>query len=140
MASEDLLAALRVFLRKAPEDVVCAYLFGSAARGGPRGTSDVDVAILTLADPLATLESRRFELAAELERVVRRPVDLVILNDAPADLVHRVLRDGQLLLERDKSARLRFEVRARNEYFDLQPILERYRAGALAHALRGRAG
>jgi hypothetical protein len=43
------------------------------------------------------------------------------------DLVHRVLRDGVLLLERDRSARIRFEVRARNDYFDLLPHLRRYR-------------
>jgi hypothetical protein len=53
---------------------------------------------------------------------------VVVLNSAPADLVHRVLRDGQLLLDRDRSRRIRFEVKARNEYFDLQPVLARYRA------------
>jgi len=43
------------------------------------------------------------------------------------DLVHRVLRDSLLLAERDRSARIRFEVRSRNEYFDLLPFLRRYR-------------
>ncbi len=38
-----------------------------------------------------------------------------------------MLRDGVLLLDRDPSARIRFEVRARNEFFDLQPILALYR-------------
>jgi len=52
---------------------------------------------------------------------------VVVLNDAPADLVHRVLRDGVLVLETDRSARIRFEVAKRNEYFDLLPILRRYR-------------
>ena len=37
-----------------------------------------------------------------------RPIQLVVLNGAPPDLVHRVLRDGQLLCERDRSARIRF--------------------------------
>jgi len=32
-----------------------------------------------------------------------------------------------LLLDRDRAARIRFEVRARNEYFDLLPTLNRYR-------------
>jgi hypothetical protein len=45
--------------------------------------------------------------------------------------VHRGLRDGCLQLERDASARVRFEVRVRNEYFDLKPYLDEYRrAGA----------
>ena len=60
------------------------------------------------------------------------PVQVVALNHAPVDLVHRVLRDGKLLVDRDPSARIRFEVRARNEFFDLKPILDRYRAARSA--------
>jgi len=39
-----------------------------------------------------------------------------------------VLRDGRLVLDRDPSVRIQFEVRTRNEAFDLEPILHRYRA------------
>jgi len=56
-------------------------------------------------------------------------VQLVVLNRAPADLVHHVLRDGRLLLDRDRATRIRFEVEPRNEYFDLAPLRSRYRAG-----------
>jgi hypothetical protein len=66
-------------------------------------------------------------VAAELEALLGRPVDLVVLNTAPVDLVHRVMRDGRLLLQPDPSARIAFEVRARNEYFDLLPLLRRHR-------------
>jgi hypothetical protein len=31
------------------------------------------------------------------------------------------------LVERDRSARIRFEVRSRNDYFDMQPIRDEYR-------------
>ena len=71
---------------------------------------------------------------ADLERQVGVPVQVVILNNAPPDLAHRVLRDGRVLLERDRSARLRFEVRTRNLYFDLEPFLTRYRRRALERA------
>jgi hypothetical protein len=46
------------------------------------------------------------------------------------DLVHRILVEGILVHERDRSRRIAFEVRARNEYFDMLPILERYRKRA----------
>jgi hypothetical protein len=49
------------------------------------------------------------------------------MNHAAPDLLHRVLRDGEILLDRDPSFRIQFEVRTRNEYFDLLPILRRYR-------------
>ena len=59
----------------------------------------------------------------------------VILNDAPPDLAYPVLRDGLVLLERDRAARLQFEVRTRNRYFDLVPFLTRYRRRALERAV-----
>ena len=111
-------------------DVIVAYLFGSAARGELRPSSDVDVAVLVpAAGP--TLSSLRLSLQADLQEAAHRPVDLVILNQASPDLIHRVLRDGILLVERDRSARIRFEVGARNEYFDILPFLTRYREAVL---------
>jgi hypothetical protein len=41
--------------------------------------------------------------------------------------VSLVLTDGRLVSGRNRSALIRFEVRARNEYFDLEPILRLYR-------------
>jgi hypothetical protein len=73
------------------------------------------------------LSSGYREIAADLERELSRPADVVVLNRAPADLVHRVLRDGILVCENDPSLRIRFEVAKRNEYFDLLPMLRRYR-------------
>jgi predicted nucleotidyltransferase len=120
-------SALRASLAAAPRDVLTAYLFGSTARGEAGPTSDLDVAVLLAGDAPPGFASQRLELAGELERRIGRTVDLIVLNAAPVDLVHRVLRDGVLVLDRDPSARIRFEVRARNEYFDLLPFLRRYR-------------
>lgn len=118
---------LRDALREGPPELVCAYLFGSVARGEARPDSDVDVAVLYEKTPEPRLDAGPLDLEGALERRLRRPVQLVVLNTAPADLVHRVLRDGRLLLERDRAARIRFEVAKRNEYFDLEPIRRRYR-------------
>ena len=109
-------------------DVAAVYLFGSTARGTARIDSDVDVAVLFHDPPPRTLNGPRLAIEGELERTLGAPVDLVVLNDAPVDLRIRVLRDGRLLVDRDPSARIAFEVRTRNEAFDLEPILARYRA------------
>jgi uncharacterized protein len=111
--------------------LVAAYLFGSHARGTARSGSDLDVA-LWLDHVPATLDDLQLDLAADLERDLGVPVDVVILNAAPSDLVHRVLRDGSILVEHDRSARIRLEVRARNDYFDLLPIRNAYRYGRRA--------
>jgi predicted nucleotidyltransferase len=107
--------------------LVAAYLFGSHARGEAHAASDVDVG-LWMKSPPATLDDLQLDLAADLERDLGVPVDVVILNGAPSDLIHRVLCDGVLLVERDRSARIGLEVRARNDYFDLLPLRNAYRA------------
>lgn len=108
--------------------VVAVYLFGSTARQAAGPDSDVDVAVLFDPTPAPRLAGPRFHLEGALERELGRRVDLVVLNDAPADLRIRVLRDGRVLVDRNRPARLAFEVRTRNEAFDLEPILARYRA------------
>ena len=120
-------ATLRQVAQSAPSEIVAAYLFGSRARGTARPSSDVDLAVLLRSRPVGRLSNVAREFEASVERVVRRPVEVVVLNTAPADLVHRVLRDGILVLDRDRPTRIRFEVQSRNEYFDLAPLRRLYR-------------
>ncbi|MFO0981321.1 MAG: nucleotidyltransferase domain-containing protein [Planctomycetota bacterium] len=115
--------------RLVPEQpgLAAVYLFGSVARGTPGLDSDVDVGVLLECNPPRTLEGLGIDLADDLSRKLGQRVDLVVLNRAPVDLIKRVLRDGILLVDANPSRRIAFEVRARNEYWDLQPFLERYR-------------
>jgi predicted nucleotidyltransferase len=132
MASEEIESRLREFFSESSRDIVAVYLFGSQARGTATPSSDVDVAVLHAAPPPVSLEGLPFDLEGQLERLLGRSVQVVVLNRASVDLIHRVLRDGRLLLDRDASRRIGFEVRARDEFFDLQPVLARYRAGRTA--------
>ncbi len=128
---ETTIEALRARLRDEP-DVVAAWLFGSVARGSDTRDSDLDVAILTRRVSTGTLDDLCLDLRAALTDVVGREVDLVVMDHAHGDLVHRVLRDGILLIDADRSARIRFEVDARNRWFDMQPIWCEYRRGRSA--------
>lgn len=107
--------------------LAAAYLFGSVARGEAKPWSDLDLGLLYSTDPPRTLAALPTELTAELTRALGAEVDLVVLNRAPVDLVHRVLRDGILVVDADRSRRIAFEVASRNAYWDLLPILQRYR-------------
>jgi predicted nucleotidyltransferase len=107
--------------------LAAAYLFGSVAREEAKPGSDVDIGLLYVRAPAPTLDAQPFFAAGELESLLGRPVELVVMNSAPVDLVHRILRDGVLLLQPDPSARIAFDVKARNAYLDLLPILKRYR-------------
>jgi len=132
--ADPLSTRLTAALDAEDQGLVCAYLFGSAARGEERAGGDVDVGVLFADAPSRTVAGLHLDLADRLNGALGgRRVDLVVLSRAPVDLVHRVLRDAVLLLERNRSARIRFEVRARNGYFDLLPSQCEYRrAGGAA--------
>jgi predicted nucleotidyltransferase len=110
-------------------EVSAVYLFGSQALDNARPDSDVDVGLLYREPPPATLHGMPFGAEAELGERLGKPVQLVVMNTAPAELVHEILRARCLLLDKDPAFRVRFEVKRRNEYFDLKPLLDLYRRG-----------
>ncbi|MBK9387207.1 MAG: nucleotidyltransferase domain-containing protein [Planctomycetes bacterium] len=116
--------------------IVAAYLFGSVARDEARPSSDVDIGVILAQGRPRNLEELvpLDDLREELALLVGREVDLVPMNEAHPELLHRILRDGVLLHETDHAARVNFEVQARNEYWDLLPILEHYRRTVLENA------
>jgi predicted nucleotidyltransferase len=126
MPDTQLVEVLRRCFAGAPSAVVCAYLFGSQARGSAAASSDIDIGVLLQHDA-ARADPLGLRLGGDLERSLGRAVDVIVLNSAAPDLVHRVLRDGLIVIDRDPAARARFEVAARNAYFDLKPHLDRYR-------------
>jgi len=130
MDEESTISAVEQYFAKQAGDLIAAYVFGSVARRASRPSSDVDIAVLFKTPPAPTLAGLPLNTEADLEQLLGRPVQIVVLNDAPVDLVHRVLRDGELVYEADRAARVAFEVAARREYLDLLPILRRYRQAA----------
>jgi uncharacterized protein len=108
-------------------DVVFAYLFGSVAKGTSRERSDVDVAVWVEAGGVGDAKEafrvaeRALELEGVLEAELRRPVQVVVLNTAPIELVHNVLRHGSLICSREEAARVRFYVDHARRYYDLEP-------------------
>ena len=135
-ATDRSLRALRAVLEDEPE-VAYALLFGSGGRGVLRTDSDLDVAVeLRRGAPRDTGTVGR--LAARLESAAGRRVDLVLLEEAASPLAYRIFRDGHLLVERDRDARVARTARVILEYLDFKPVEERCAEGVLrAAANRG---
>ncbi len=136
--TDRIVAVLTARLTARPE-VLEGYLFGSCARGEAQPHSDVDVAVYI--DPVQA-PSSPFGYAAELTSDLMRAlgsdaVDVVVLNDAPPLLYHRVLRDGVRLLAREPAATTSREGRALSRYCDWVPQMRKIDA---AHAARIRDG
>ncbi len=138
LTDERLHAAVRVCTNAGAELV---YLFGSQLRGKAWAESDVDVAVLLGPSvPKERYGAVRAQLISELMSVFgSNEVDVVTLNQAPPLLTYEgVIRGGRLLFEKDRLARIQFEVRAFQEYVDtasLREIQNRY----LKEAIRVRA-
>lgn len=123
-------------------EIQAAYLFGSAATSRMRADSDVDVAVL-LGSRLGSrrLLDYRLRLMTDLGAALHRSdVDVVILNDAPPLLAHRILSQGRLVFERSASARVRFQVRIAALYADLVPLFEMQIRHLKKQAREGRIG
>ena len=134
------LAAL-VETLQACDDLLLAYLFGSAAAGRLHPESDLDIAVLFIDRPASEERlRRRLQLMAMLEPLTTYPIQVVTLDDAPPLLAYAVMRDGIILYERDRASRVAFEVRAMKLYFDVRPMLERQYQAMAQRLKEGRFG
>lgn len=131
-AGDDAIDRLREALEgMALPDLVSAHLFGSLAEGREHRESDVDVAVLLRHAAYPSAKDRfdvRVRLAAELPGALdQRPVDVVILNDAPPLLGRRILATGRLILCNDAELLHAYTRDVQLRAADLQPFLERTR-------------
>jgi predicted nucleotidyltransferase len=108
-------------------EILEAYLFGSLSRGEGQAHSDIDVAVFVDEEKVEpSLFGYRWELTSALmSGLGTNAVDVVVLNDAPPLLYHRVLRDGVRLLSRDLRATTVREGRALSRHCDFAPHLAR---------------
>jgi predicted nucleotidyltransferase len=108
--------------------VVFAYLFGSQTKGEAGPLSDIDIAICF--DEAVAWDERfdsRLEVLGDLTDLFRTDdIDLVVLNDAPPLLAHRILREGLLLFCANEKTRVAFETSAVLKYLDWKPYIEKY--------------
>src|SRR5438067_1351711 len=121
-------------------EIDAAYVFGSVVRGRARPDSDVDIGVL-VSPKIMRRDPLRYRL--ELMRLVsivlkRNDVDLILLNESPPLLAHRLLKTGKLIFERSASARVAFQVRTVNRYLDTVPMRNLYLAYLKKHAREGK--
>ena len=112
MEADALLADAVERLRRAGASF--AFLHGSRATGAARPDSDVDLAAWW---PDSAPQAFEVELP--------NGVDLLVLNRAPLELAGRVAASGQLVLDDDPTARVRWLATTRKIYSDEQPRLQR---------------
>jgi uncharacterized protein len=104
---EEIVKLLRDYFEKR-EDIAFAFLFGSAARGKTRREGDIDIAIYFR--PGKDVEWENFgraykgetRIGLDLERLLKKEIDLVVLNKARSVLADEILRKGEPIIIRDR--------------------------------------
>ncbi len=95
--------------------ITVMYLFGSHASGAPREDSDVEIAVFTDGHEPPTMD---LELGVFLEKQLKRPVDVVIMQKVSPVLQHEVLSNKIRIYEKDAQLRVFQENRSLREYLD----------------------
>jgi hypothetical protein len=126
MINTELAEKLNNFLSR-EDTVVFAYLFGSQVSGKIGKLSDIDVAVyVDLTKTIQNYFDLRLRLWGELIDFLKTDkLDLIVLNNAPPLLAHRILKQGNLLVCKNKRIRIAYEVKAILGYLDWQPFLKR---------------
>ncbi|MCD6290845.1 MAG: nucleotidyltransferase domain-containing protein [Anaerolineae bacterium] len=117
------------------QEIVFAYAYGSFVEGIP--FHDIDVGVYLAEGHKQEDPWIAMELAEALEQAIPRgliyraaqstmkasaiPVDVRILNRAPATFCYHVLR-GRLLFSRDEDVRVPWAVRVISHYLDIKPL------------------
>ena len=96
------------------DDVAFAFLFGSSVRGKVRREGDVDIAVYFWPEKGIEWENVKARypgenrIALDLERFLRREIDLVVLNRAGAVFADEIVRKGKPIVMKDNGLYLEY--------------------------------
>ena len=108
-----ILAIMRTYFDQR-DDIAFAFLFGSSALGKIRKEGDIDVAVYFWPEEGLEWENvkKRYpgesRIALDLERLLRKEIDLIVLNRAKAVLADEAIRKGKPIVVKDRELFLDF--------------------------------
>lgn len=120
------------------KNVVCVYLFGSAAAEKENKFSDVDIGVIFSGDISREQYSQMsLSIMDDLSRILDKDVDVVVLNQAAAFLKFQIIKSGLRIYEQQHRKSRDFEARAIIEYFDFLPVRRKLEAALMSNIKEG---
>ncbi len=125
----ELVDILRNYFEKR-DDILMAFLFGSYAKATSHQESDVDIAVY-FRPGSDSLEWEEFdakydaedEIWLDIERLLRRHVDMVVLNRARSSIANSAFH-GRTIIIKDRGLYLDFMLRVTAEAEDYREMVE----------------
>ncbi len=96
------------------------YVFGSQATGEAGAASDVDLAVYLTEKDIRANPCLDLEIGLFMEKKLRCPVDVVVMQRVSPILQHQVLANGLRLFERDPGRRAVLESLSFKRYLDVR--------------------
>ncbi len=115
------------------KEIKAVYLYGSIVSGRDNVDSDVDIALLT--DPYKdSMESHKAKVRYEIDLAmyISRSIDIVFLQEAGELLAFQIIKEGIIILERDKEASCSFRATRLIQCLDFQFLEKRMQSGMIA--------
>jgi uncharacterized protein len=125
MSSEQIITNLKRYY-SFNDEVLFGYLFGSFARNCSRLQSDIDIAIYLSNYHAELAYEYKFANMAALQEIFKRPVDLILINEAPPLLKHEIFKTGILFIERDHLTLVEYKVKHYYQYLQQLYIINRF--------------
>jgi len=103
------------------DDITMAFLIGSLARETMREESDIDIAVYFSADRIEMEdtdnlhEEQEDEVHADLTRLLKQEIDLIILNRAPAYICDEAIRKGIPIIIKNQGIYIDYLLRVTDE-------------------------
>lgn len=105
MITDSDMKTLKTYFENGKE-IAFAFLFGSQAKGRATGLSDVDIGVYFYPEKKHPIEyeeevfyAGEDEIWADLERIVGKEVELIVLNRVPATVAASAIRGIPLLID-----------------------------------------
>lgn len=116
--------------------IVAVYLYGSYARNEESKESDIDLASL-FEDKVRDRLKLRLHYENQLGKLLGATFEIQELNICRVDFAYRVLQEGILVRCNNENARIAFENKILQNYFDLQPFFAEYYSVLQQQSLKG---
>ncbi len=103
--------------------LVAVLLYGSYARGTPRPTSDVDIAVLYSSEETIPDAISLWELQCQLRQKLSMDVDLICLNKADPIIGNQIYRNHLPVIVKEPTSLAEYFVLLSSEYAELKEFI-----------------
>lgn len=115
------------------DEIMAVYIYGSVVSGKDKESSDIDIALLARENiNLIDSYEARVCYANDIARLVKKDVDVVFLQDVGDILAFQVLRNGVVVVDKDREFRCSFTALRLIQCLDFQFYEKRMQRGMIA--------